>query len=85
MEVQEIVRVWIGEVLRGHPRPVAIAMRQRAKFEGWLKFTLAAIAELKGATDVVVEARTGYALARSDVSFQWHGTRYDVELKTINN
>ena len=83
----DIVRAWISEVLLSHPGPMAIAMRQRAKFEGWLKFALAAHAELKGATDVVVEApisATGITRARSDISFQWNSVRYDVELKTPN-
>lgn len=83
----DIVRAWISEVLLGHPGPMAIAMRQRAKFEGWLKFALAAHAELNGATDVVVEApisATGITRARSDISFRWDSVRYDVELKTPN-
>ena len=85
--VHNIVRAWISEVLLSHPGPMAIAMRQRAKFEGWLKFALAAHAELKGATDVVVEApisATGVTRARSDISFRWNSVRYDVELKTPN-
>lgn len=86
-QAHEIVRTWISEVLLSHPGPMAIAMRQRAKFEGWLKFALAAHAELKGATDVVVEApisATGITRARSDISFRWDNIRYDVELKTPN-
>jgi hypothetical protein len=85
--VHDIVRTWIGEVLQSHPGPVAIAMRQRAKFEGWLKFALAAHAEFKGATNVVVEAPTsdsGVTRGRSDISFRWEGVRYDLELKTPN-
>ena len=86
-QAHDIVRTWISEVLRSHPGPMAIAMRQRAKFEGWLKFSLATHAELKGATDIVVEAPisvSGVNRARSDFSFKWDGVRYDVELKTPN-
>ena len=86
-QAHEIVRAWIGEVLVTHPGPMAIAMRQRAKFEGWLKFALAAHAELKGATEVLVEAPisvSGVTRARSDLTFRWEGIRYDVELKTPN-
>ena len=83
-EAHDLVRQWISEVLRGHPRPLAIALRQRAKFEGWLKFALAAHAESKGATDVTVEAATGEGRGRSDLSFRWNRSRYDVELKTPN-
>ena len=66
---------------------MAIAMRQRAKFEGWLKFALAAHAEQKGATNVVVEApisESGATGGRSDISLRWKGVRYDIELKTPN-
>jgi len=83
----DVLRAWISEILLSHPGPMAIAMRQRAKFEGWLKFALASHAELKGATDVMVEApisATGTTRARSDISFRWDGVRYDVELKTPN-
>lgn len=85
--VHDIVRAWLREVLQNHPGPMAIALRQRAKFEGWLKFALAAHAEEKGAIDVVVEApssESGVAGGRSDISFRWEGIRYDVELKTPN-
>ena len=87
MHAHDTVRNWIAEVLKSHPGPMAIALRQRAKFEGWLKFSLAAHAELSGATNVVVEASTsdsGLTRGRSDISFRWEGVRYDVELKTPN-
>lgn len=86
-EAPSIVRQWIADVLQEHPGPMAIALRQRAKFEGWLKFALAAHAELKGATEVAVEApisAAGHSRGRSDISFRWKGARYDVELKTPN-
>lgn len=86
-QAHDIVRAWISELLLSHPGPMAIAMRQRAKFEGWLKFALAAHAEERGATNVVVEApisESGVAGGRSDVSFRWEGVRYDIELKTPN-
>lgn len=66
---------------------MAVAMRQRAKFEEWLKFALATHAELKGATDVVETpiSATGVTRARSNISFRWDSVRYDVELKTPNS
>lgn len=80
-----IVREWICEVLRAHPSVLTIALRQRAKFEGWLKFELAAWAELQGAQDVEVEANSDYTAAtRADLTFWWAGVRCDVELKTAN-
>ncbi len=64
---------------------VGIAVRQRAKFEGWLKFELAARAELHGAQGVEVEATsTDSGDSRHDVTFSYAGQRYDVELKTCN-
>ncbi len=85
--VHDMVKDWIADVLKANPGPVSIALRQRAKFEGWLKFALAAHAELKGAANVEVEASTsesGPIRTRSDLSFRWDGARYDIELKTPN-
>ncbi len=85
--MHDTVRDWIADVLKSNPGPISIALRQRAKFEGWLKFELAAYTELKGATSVEVEAPTsesGQARSRSDLSFRWNGVRYSIELKTPN-
>lgn len=82
-EMHETFRQWISEVLRDHQGVMSIALRQRAKFEGWLKFELAAHAEVSGATNVVVEASLPDG-GRSDLSFDWSGSCYDVELKTPN-
>lgn len=46
----ELVREWIVEILQAHRAVLEIAIRQRAKFEGWLKFELAAHLEQKQAT-----------------------------------
>lgn len=81
-DVPELLRQWIADVLRAHAGVMAIALRQRAKFEGWLKFELAAHAELMGATSVTVEAPLPGG--RSDLLFEWHGVHYDIELKTPN-
>ncbi|MGQ0524314.1 MAG: hypothetical protein ACT4P8_11735 [Betaproteobacteria bacterium] len=82
-ELHETLREWISEVLKAHRGVMAIALRQRAKFEGWLKFELAAHVEASGATQVTVEAPLPDG-GRSDLSFDWNGARYDVELKTPN-
>jgi hypothetical protein len=84
-QIDALVRSWIVEILRSHVPLVAVAVRQRAKFEGWLKFELAAYAALKGASDVTVETSLGNeAGTRSDVTFLFQGSRYDIELKTCN-
>lgn len=85
MEGDSLVRSWIGDVLRARPEVLAIAMRQRAKFEGWLKFELAAHAELQGAIEVQVEASADDSSnSRADLTFIYADERYDVELKTCN-
>lgn len=85
MEPDALVRQWIIEIIQAHPSLVAIAIRQRAKFEGWLKFELAAHAEAKGMQDLRVEAATGdFSHSRADVTFWHQGERFDVELKTCN-
>ncbi|MEJ5241852.1 MAG: hypothetical protein WHS87_11700 [Anaerolineales bacterium] len=79
------LREWIVEILKCHEPLLAIAMRQRAKFEGWLKFELAAVAEKHGAQSVEVETAFAERGKRSDLSFTFNGTRYDVEIKTANS
>ena len=54
--MHELLRKWIVEILSNRHEVMSVALRQRAKFEGWLKFELAAHAEKCGATHVVVEA-----------------------------
>jgi len=87
--MHEIVRGWIVDVLRGNEQVVAIALRQRAKFEGWLKFELAAHAEWHGATAVHVESagseEASPAQGRCDLSFCFDQGHYDIELKTPNS
>ena len=77
------LRSWIVDVLEQHRSLLNIAVRQRAKFEGWLKFELARYAEEHGATGVEVETPSDSG-GRSDLSFTCEGNRYDVELKTCN-
>jgi hypothetical protein len=84
LQADDLVRTWIVEVIQARSRLITIAMRQRAKFEGWLKFELAAYAELKGASDVQVETATDDSGSRSDLTFHYAGERCDVELKTCN-
>jgi hypothetical protein len=86
--MHDTIREWIAEVLESHPYIMTIAVRQRAKFEGWLKFELAAVAEKHGAQSVEVETASdenGSSRRRFDLSFTFNDCRYDVELKTINS
>lgn len=85
MEGDLLVRSWIVDVLDAHRELVAIAVRQRAKFEGWLKFELAAYAQFKGAIEVQVEpSADNSSNLRADLTFIYGNERCDVELKTCN-
>ena len=84
--MDKTVRRWIVEILERRGSVITIALRQRAKFEGWLKFELAAYAEQNGATRVEVEAskESSQTHERSDITFYLQDVRYDLELKTPN-
>jgi hypothetical protein len=62
---------------------MALALSQRAKFEPWLKFELAAMAAANGACDVRLEPSCGRG-KRADLSFVYDGNTFLVELKTAN-
>ena len=62
---------------------LAFAGGQRAKFEGWLKFELAACAAGHGATGVSLEAPYSDS-CRCDLAFHFEGRRVMMELKTAN-
>jgi len=78
------MRECIEEVLRSHEELLAIAVRKRAKFEGWLKLELAWLLESRaGVRRVTVEEPYGRR-QRADIAFNADGVRYYVELKTAN-
>lgn len=77
-------RQWIVEILESHRPLVSLAVRQRAKFEGWLKFELAWRAERDGASVVRVEESNGQGARRIDVAFRFGDLRYFLQLKTPN-
>jgi hypothetical protein len=70
-------------VLNGHEAVLALAFRQRAKFEGWLKLELAVNLAAHGARSLVLEAPCG-AGQRADLGFTMDGVPYLIELKTAN-
>jgi hypothetical protein len=65
---------------------LGFAVRQRAKFEGWLKFEMACRAKDAGMDDIKLEEgyKTEDGQCRADISFRCEGVRYFVELKTSN-
>jgi len=74
----------ISEILTSHKELLKIALRQKAKFEGWLKFELAALLEKKGLKEVVVEGKARHRNDRTDITFVQDYTDYSLELKTSN-
>jgi hypothetical protein len=81
------IKQWIVEILEHRICVASIAARQRAKFEGWLKFELAAYGLQHGATAVEVESPSSASNPlheRSDITFYLSHSRYDLELKTPN-
>lgn len=63
---------------------IRIAVRQRAKFEGWLKFELAYQLEKGDFGPVAVESQLEGRAGRSDITFMHLGKRISIELKTSN-
>lgn len=83
MEPHQILRDWIVGILEERQDVLNLAARQRAKFEGWLKFELAAFAESKCPGQTVIEASYGDN-KRSDLSLEIKNERVFIELKTCN-
>ncbi|MGI5858743.1 MAG: hypothetical protein ACOX8P_05390 [Tepidanaerobacteraceae bacterium] len=82
--MDQFIRNAILEVLKKHEGILRIAVRQKAKFEGWLKFELANYLEQNGMDNVEVESKFNNRRERADISFFYHGEAYSLELKTPN-
>ena len=83
-KMDQIIRNAIFEVLKDHKEILRIAVRQRAKFEGWLKFELASYLEQHGMNNVEVESKYANSREKADISFFYQGEPYNLELKTPN-
>lgn len=79
-----IINKAITEILEERKDFLKIAVRQKNKFEGWLKFELAHYLEKMGMESVEVESMSGYKRDRYDISFFYQGDPYRIELKTPN-
>ncbi|MHB9129925.1 MAG: hypothetical protein ACYDBB_02410 [Armatimonadota bacterium] len=80
--MEQLLQQWITDILQAHPGVMDIALQQRAKFEGWLKFELAASVMQHGGIDLCIEA--AYAAGRADLSYQYGGETFFLEMKTVN-
>lgn len=83
-EMHATVRGWILSILTRRPDVVSLAMRERSKFEGWLKFELGAVAQANGMKSVVVESSREQVQSRADLGFIAGEDHWQVELKTPN-
>lgn len=81
-QAHAVIRGWIVEIIRERREIVGMAMSQRAKFEGWLKFELADAARRNGATNVRFEPQL--SSGRADLGFDLKGIPCVIELKTPN-
>ncbi len=82
--MDQLVRKLINEIILENSDVISIAIRNRNKFEGWLKFELASKLEQQGFTDVLVETSYERRKDRYDLSFFKENDFYSVELKTPN-
>lgn len=82
--MQDLILRGIAPIVEENKDLLRIAIRQKAKFEGWLKFELAHYLEKHRFGPVVVESEVETGNGRSDVTFMLEGKKVSVELKTSN-
>ncbi len=82
--MDQVILKEISNIVKSNLQLLKIAIRQKAKFEGWLKFELANRLENLGMESVEVESRTYFSRNRADISFINDETYHRVELKTSN-
>ena len=79
-----LIRNKIITILESNKELLKIAVRKKAKFEGWLKFELAHELEKHGMQSVAVESSCPGGKARTDITFNDGHSCYSIELKTPN-
>jgi len=82
--MDDLVRKGIIEIIADNMPLLRIPIRQKAKFEGWLKFELAHYLEKEGMINVEVESKAFSRRDRTDITFFNDGEPYSLELKTPN-
>ena len=81
--MDKVIRKGIVDILTKHEELLRIPLRQRAKFEGWLKFELACYLDQIGLAPVEVESQGSFGY-KTDIVFIKDDYLYRVELKTPN-
>jgi hypothetical protein len=83
-KIAETVRAVLVKLASNRKDVMLLATRQRAKFEGWLKFELAAaLASQVDIRNVTLEAPYS-TQGRADLSFEANGATWYIEIKTTN-
>ncbi|MDD2470150.1 MAG: hypothetical protein PHI22_04410 [Bacilli bacterium] len=82
--MENIIRDLIYNILENRRDLLMIPLKQRAKFEGWLKFELAHALVLEEMENVEVETRSENSFKRADIKFESKGESYKIELKPPN-
>lgn len=82
--MDKIILNTISDLLIDNKELLRIPIRQKAKFEGWLKFELANRLEKLEFEKVEVETKAEYSKDRVDISFFSKGNYHKIELKTPN-
>lgn len=82
--MDKIIRKALSEIILSHQELLKIPMKQKAKFEGWLKFELAFKLQQMGMKSVEVESRVIHRRTRTDITFDHNYISYGIELKTPN-
>lgn len=82
--MDKLINKTISEILIERKDLLRIPIRQKAKFEGWLKFELAHYLEKIGMQSVEVETKAYYRRDRTDITFIHNNNFYSIELKTPN-
>lgn len=75
MYMNKLIKDSISNIINNHSQLVAIAIRQRTKFEGWLKFELAYHLQKLRFPNVEVESNYAASNTRVDLGFIYNGIR----------
>ncbi|OAV76077.1 hypothetical protein Barb7_00259 [Bacteroidales bacterium Barb7] len=82
--MDKIIKDGIVSIIKSNRDLLKIPLKQKAKFEGWLKFELAYyLCQIK-MENVEVEYQSYYTRNRTDIVFFHNDNFYSVELKTCN-
>lgn len=78
------IRTIVSQILEERKSLLLLACKQRAKFEGWLKFEIAcALEHDPDFLNVIIEDNYPN-FGRSDLSFIYNAEKYFIEMKTAN-